>query len=572
MDIEEHQIPLMIRFIFKEQAAAGYASASERLLRWSRAFDHWLEFRYKKSKERSVQAQKLAWREFFNLCLKMPWEITGDDVQAYLDILAARGLEIISIRARLTMLSSFYKWCQSRGIDLQCGVDFDPARSIEWPKHITYTNTHILSDAEVRALLAVMKSEGSILSKRDYAFTLMWLLMGHLHKHIFKLQWKHFTIKKGDMWIVLLVRKRKWHKLPKEVWEAIRLYLEAAGRWEGMQAEEYIFVPLANALTRGATGKAEDWLTDRPVNDGTLLKHIKRFGRMVGIPDYRVHFQSLRHTGAMLLYDSGETLEKIMEYLNNSNREKTRRNLETLARMREVEERDKLEGTQKGRSAKRNLRWERGRHEMKKGEVVKHGLNTKSLDQAEIDAIMAEGIEGLDQEIAALEQLNEALFQKLEQVTDLTLRMDMAQTYAASTSRLNRMRKDNQPGLRDQAVGWLEDMQQVGRQLAARELLAEHDLQELRQGLKIKSGRGVEHTFSGLKGDIARVRFLLRRARERLLCLSDPADLNMLVKKYGEIGGRLQQLLKLHASLGTDLEQMRDTAIQEAIAEVRDEV
>jgi hypothetical protein len=75
-----------------------------------------------------------------------------------------------------------------------------------------------------------------------------------------------------------------------------------------------------------------------------------------------------------------------------------------------------------------------------------------------------------------------------------------------------------------------------------------------------------------LKGDIARVRFLLRRARERLLCLSDPADLNMLVKKYGEIGGRLQQLLKLHASLGMDLEQMRDTAIQEAIAEVRKDV
>jgi integrase len=572
MNTEENQIPLLIRFIFGEQAAAAYAGASKRLLRWSQAFNNWLEFRYKRSKVRVTNAQKLAWREFLELSLKMPWEMTGDDVQAYLDSLAARGLENISIRGKLMMLSSFYQWCQKRGIDPECGGEFDPARSIEWPKHIHYTNTHILSSAEVQALLAAMKSEGSILSKRDYAFTLLWLLVGHIHKYILGLQWKHFIEKKGGMWIVMRVNRRRWHKLTKEAWEAIRDYLEAAGRWGRMQAEDYIFVPLANPLARGATGKAEDWHADRPVNDGTMMAHIKRFGRIVGIPDYRINYQSLRHSGAMLLYDSGEELERIMEYLNNTNRKKTRRNLETLARMREVEEQDKLKETEKRGSPKRNKQWARGRNEMKEGEVVKHGLSATYLDQAEVDAILAEGIEGLDQEIEALEELNEALFEKMGEVSKLGLKLVMAETYAKSTGRLNRMRIANQPGLRVQETDWLDDMQRVGLELASRGLLEEGDLEELGEGMKIKEEHGKEHTFSGLKGDIARVRFLLRRARMRLLCISDAGDLTMLVKKYGEIGGKLEQLLRLHASLGMDLEQMRERAIREAIAEVRGEV
>jgi hypothetical protein len=115
-------------------------------------------------------------------------------------------------------------------------------------------------------------------------------------------------------------------------------------------------------------------------------------------------------------------------------------------------------------------------------------------------------------------------------------------------------------------------MQRVGLELASRGLLEEGDLEELGEGMKIKEEHGKEHTFSGLKGDIARVRFLLRRARMRLLCISDAGDLTMLVKKYGEIGGKLEQLLRLHASLGMDLEQMRERAIREAIAEVRGEV
>ena len=122
-------------------------------------------------------------------------------------------------------------------------------------KIVPYRVTTSLSTGEVQALLTAMRSEPSILSLRDYAFTLTRLLMGDTTPDLLKMRWESLTINEDEAWFTYRRRSGKiTREIPAAAWEAISHYLEAAGRMPHMQGKDYIFAPLADPLKTGGTG------------------------------------------------------------------------------------------------------------------------------------------------------------------------------------------------------------------------------------------------------------------------------------------------------------------------------
>lgn len=70
--------------------------------------------------------------------------------------------------------------------------------------------------------------------------------------------------------------------MPREVWEAIKVYLEASGRWEGIKLEEYVFARSKEALVKEASEKAEDWAGERPLSMDKLHSLVKLYAGWAG--------------------------------------------------------------------------------------------------------------------------------------------------------------------------------------------------------------------------------------------------------------------------------------------------
>ena len=79
------EVPELFGMLFEDNAAAAWASAGERMLRWAAAFDDWRCIRKRTRSKPVVCRDRLAWHEFLGLVKKPPWELDTSDVQAYVD-------------------------------------------------------------------------------------------------------------------------------------------------------------------------------------------------------------------------------------------------------------------------------------------------------------------------------------------------------------------------------------------------------------------------------------------------------------------------------------------------------
>lgn len=73
----------------------------------------------------------------------------------------------------------------------------------------------------------------------------------------------------GD-WETRRLRAQLRLQVPAEVGEAIRDYLQAAGRLEGIKDEAYVFAPLRHPLLSESQDRAEDWDGGRPLSTNHL--------------------------------------------------------------------------------------------------------------------------------------------------------------------------------------------------------------------------------------------------------------------------------------------------------------
>lgn len=236
-------------------------------------------------------------------------EVGGSKVIAWANEMAERGLSEATVNARLAALASFYGFCMATFTDSQGKplTSFNPAAGVKRGQVEIYGNSQPLSVDQVRALLDVV-DRATVIGMRDYAALLMGVYTGRRSEEIRGLRWgdiqhtadgrvRYHWYGKGG--------KSRWDDLPMPVYQAIRLYLDAAGRMPG--AGEPVFMAHNGHARRESEMLSSEWLNAM----------VQRYARLAELPEW-VHAHTLRHTAANLRAQLGRPLQEISMLLGHS--------------------------------------------------------------------------------------------------------------------------------------------------------------------------------------------------------------------------------------------------------------
>jgi len=209
--------------------------------------------------------------------------------------------------------------------------DRNPAATIRRPDVASYARADYLDASELARLLGAIP-RWTVRGLRDYALILGYVLTGRRNGEWRRLRWGDLRAR-GERVYYTWQGKNTEHarnELPPPLWDAIRGYLEAAGRLEGMGPEAYVFTPLGDNATRLPNVDAGDWDRNRPLSGGATNGLLKRYARRAGLDARRIHVHVLRHSAAMLEEELGASLASISAFLGHANPSTTMRYLEHL--------------------------------------------------------------------------------------------------------------------------------------------------------------------------------------------------------------------------------------------------
>ena len=566
----ENKPPLLLELLFGEAAQAARQGASERLLRWCAAFDEWLA-ELRRSDRRGAAGQALnAWRQLMQQGRKPPWELSHEDLEQHAAWMLAQGYAAGTIRNYMADIANFYRWCSARRVDEACPPDFNPAVGVRRAKVKPFDGAELLSREEVGALLGIMGRDQTPLGRREYAFVMVRLRLGAPMRALQRLEWGQIEQDEAGAWV-------RWRpeagriRLPEDAWEAIRAYLEDAGRLEGMRPGMYIFTPLVEPLGAHPGRQASDWDAGRYLSNSQLLNSLKLYGRRVGIADGKLTLQALRRTAIRMHLEAGDGVAEMKSYLGvqeppNSLRYRLRR-LPALPPEHDTSQR-------RGDSTPHPPR--RGRFGPKPGQGMTDGLHDRGLPLPGGDKppqgvleVLAEDVHGIDEEIAGLRTLGRGLLER-QGTAHSREAVRLGDAYFQTATRLAEMIKAEAQFTGDSKEdAWSE------------EVLAVMDKFQLQAGLPPVSAEIRAAVLGGdpeleaadrrVVEEIAATRYVLRNAFSLAMQAQEAQDYIRLVEVYGSGCVRLVRLLKMEkggqSRLKDFLNEQLDRAIREVVKE-----
>lgn len=577
----QNDTPFLLQFIFGEAAALARQGASERLLRWCQAMDDWLAERQRVNVDRTYKESINAWKRLLSQYPKPPGEITPADIRQHMDWLQAQGYASSSITGELSILSRFYVWCDQHHVDPACGQGFNPLAEVPRPKVVGYAKAKVLSRAEVRALLAILKRDQSNLGRRDYAFFLARLMLGVKLKTLQHLQWGQIEQDQAGTWLRWRADKAP-APCPPEVSDALHAYLKASGRMHSIRPHDYIFAPLRDALKRELNGQPQAWNEARCLTNEPIRDSLKLYGKLAGIPEEKLTLQALRHTAVLLRQEAGDSLEQLQAFLGTNAQPKATkdylRQLPPLPRDEylpadEERPREKLhprDGTLEPPLPVRKPRISRP------GENLTHGLYAQKQPPEELQAVLAEDIAGMQDEFVGLRILSRKLLEALNQaeISDEVARLGDAYTLAAD--RLRKLTLTAQqldaPDEKDEA---LEEILARVDSVSAQNEVAADDNGELpseefrrtaaQDDLEMQAGS------TRLTEEIASTRLVLRRLYDQAMETQDVKVLVRYTNLYSISCTRLARLLRAEKGVRSQRADSLKEIFDKVILEVNKE-
>ncbi len=595
---ENNKVPMLLEFLFGEAAETVRRGASPRLMRWGEAFDEWLDEQGRRCKPSTSKQAKITWRRLLwerggsrsgscpsgmrdKLTTGLPWELSQKDIEGHAAWMAAENYTATTIASALGIIAAFYRWCDERQIDPQCEAGFNPAAGVRRPKRQHFAGAKLLSRGEVEALLGILERDESALGKRDYAFILARLRMGVALKTLQQLQWGQIERDEDAVWV-------RWRpqavraQLPGEVWDAIRGYLAASGRLAGMQDQDYIFAPLAEPGKAGEKDTAGDWVGDRYPEGGTpgrcpeegtpgrclssdqILRSLKLYGRAVKIPEEKLTLQALRRTAIRLRLDEGDSIEEMQSFLDSKGEAKfTKYRLGMLPQL-PVEGRIGEEGEMRAQVPDRKAK------PFRPGERITHGYYQESQPEEEVLAVLAEDIQGIEEEIAGLRRLARRLVAKLKEARSNKETGQLADTHSLAASRLGELIEAEKQLAKDgKEDTWAEEaLARLDKGLIE---FGERPVSEALRAGALEVEPELAMAARCLVEEIAAVRYMLRNVLGLALQTQETAETIRLVEIYGSGCARLVRMLKKEGSDQGRLERYIREAFDEAIRELNQE-
>jgi len=255
---------------------------------------------------------------FFAFADKHPGEVRPADVEAWRAYLEAIGNKPATIYARISRLSSFYKWLMAEP-QLGVYITTNPAAQARprFPRPYQSESVKAWSDDEMNALLVVVKlsaDSGSLVGKRDYALLLFYLLTGLRRNEVISLRGKDLQRKDDKL---IIGYKRKGGKfVGREVsdptlLEALDDYLRAARRMEVLRTGGPLWTRHDRAGFPGAQ-----------LSSRSFCNNLKKYATVAGIDS--VHLHQTRHTYARIVAEETGSFVETQEALDHENAAPTR--------------------------------------------------------------------------------------------------------------------------------------------------------------------------------------------------------------------------------------------------------
>lgn len=500
------------------------------------------------------------WKRLTRQCGKMPWQMTKEDIEAHVVWMEGEGLAKSTINDAIGIIANFYAWCDKNQTDAACGKGFNPAKGVARIRRRRFEGACMWSREEMKALLDLTSRDSSALGKREMAFFLLRTQTGVPLKRILGLKWGQIEADETGARV-------RWRteagmtRLPEQAWQAIGEYLRDSGRLEGMQAEKYVFTPLAEPGREGVGGSARDWAEERQLSGTAILESLKIYGRQAGIAVEKLDLMALRRSAIRLRMEEGESLEGMKRFMDSRDELKTiKHRLGRLAAMASNKHTNDEIMSKEIEVPSRKAK------PFKKGEHTTHGFYSHKQDAQAVRQVMEENIQGMEQEIACLRELMRGILER--EVNEARL----VEAYLQAARRLGELVSTSKPSERDRGKGYAE------------EFLAFADEFERRHGRPPLSQKVREQAL-GLSGDelqsqgtvaeeIATVRLLLRNAYARAITVADTPEYLRIVDLYSLGCMRLARLLKIGGCDGEDgfernIHQAIDEAIRQANQELR---
>jgi integrase len=336
---------------------------------WARAFELWLAGKA----ENTRRAYGRAWEDLLRFSEKQPWEMLAGDVRAWTDDLGRRALDATSflglerrgrrsqgdgdgppvpmLRGRdgncgreglsastiaqwLSAVSSFYRYVTTRYVVPSADGrerplhDYNPTLTVARPDVSHYARAEFLDSEELARLLQAIPRK-SAAGLRDYALILGYVLTGRRNSEWRTLRWGDLRGRGAQVYYTWRGKNtdQARNEVPPPLWEAVLAFLEAAGRLDGMRAEDYLFTPLSDRATRLPSVGREGWDANRPLTGGAVNRILKKHARRAGLDASKVHVHVLRHSAAMLEDELGSGLAEIVKFLGHADPKTTMRYL-----------------------------------------------------------------------------------------------------------------------------------------------------------------------------------------------------------------------------------------------------
>lgn len=337
---------------------AALSADAQRRAEWMRLIGDWLTLKRAKSDsdhtERNYRNAVERWQLFLTTQFVADegrpvelWEVDHSHVRTWQQALRDDpniGSEA-TVNHYLSCVSSFYSFV-IREKRMVHGVEIDlftdrlgrtrenpfKAGNLRRARTEQYERANPLTIGEYDRLLSYLEQHNETLAgARNHALILTYLHTGWRSAELLRMQWKHVRPSKSQAGSFIFEWRGKGAKhqddvLPADCHHAIVNYLKRAGRWtpgapgreEGLDPEEFVWLPVATPETRGLrNGAPMD--PKQPISEKSALRILRTALRQAGIlfPE-KVRIHDLRHTHAHLLLETGHNLAVVQARLHHS--------------------------------------------------------------------------------------------------------------------------------------------------------------------------------------------------------------------------------------------------------------
>jgi site-specific recombinase XerD len=559
------------------------APESPRLELWRQAFQDFITYRNANFSKVETSRTIFIWRQFLQQNQTLPWQVDTDLLRSFVQSVLADGKNPKTANKYLISFSNFYNWCIQHVIDPQCPPNFNPARDVERYKCNPAAPVTTLTTSEANTLLTVMRQEGSILSQRDYALTLLRLLLGDPNYGLLQIKWGSLQFRAEQVSFTYDYRGRQIERLiPEAAWQSIRHYLQVSGRLPVIGAGDYLFATLVDGIHRGATGDPRDWDPTRHINSNKIRDYLQRFARLAKLGHKSVNMTVLRYTAIVMRFEAGATIQQLMDFTCSDRPnapywyirrlffpvkdERGERLTEELPHNRSL-----LETASETVWGYPPLTYARQPPFVRPGTQAKHGLaRIVPIPDHLLAKVMAEGPRDLGEEIHGLQQLTVQLYHMSAGIKNWSHHLALAQTYSDAVGRLTRMQKVQDTYLDPRSAEWLQEARDIAVHMAAAGEIEATEVEQFPWENLPQNQDEQAPSEMIIQENIARMRLMMRQAMENSYKLSDPMDFARLVDKYSSMGVKLANLMAFRAAGRGGMEELRERTIEEALIKLRE--